>query len=255
MPSRTDRTYRPRKRESPPPAWKVYLSGFHDWPHDKKQAQGFNRWRCIENPSGRLFIGRWYRGNTKPDATRGELPQLLRAVTQTGNGRTIEWTFDTLPVIWGIARTITAANFDVVVNTGYGVYHSQSTLRIEKGAYNRRGGQPDSAASTPGVTPGLGTQIVPQAGAIIGAPDALTDRIDSVAGAIAGTPFTARAIRARGSNDFICNETHQIMLSQVRGNQRLRQTYFLHIPKPAQDTGYPALAAAMAKVIERLAQP
>ncbi len=235
--------------------WKVYVSGFHDWPHDKKQAQGFNRWLCIKNPSGRLFIGNWYRGNTKPDAGQGELPQLLRAITQTGDGRAIEWTFDTLPVIWGIARTITAANFDVVVNTGYGVYRSQTLLHIEGGAYNRRGGQPDAAGDTPGVTPGLSTTIDPQAGKIIGAPDALSDRIDSVAGAIAGTNFTARAIRARGTNDFICNETHQIMLSQVRGNQRLRQAYFLHIPKPTRDNGYQPLATAMAKIIERLIQP
>lgn len=238
-----------------PQAWKVYVSGFHDWPHDKKQAQGFNRWRCIENPSGRLFIGRWYRGRTKPDASRGELPTRLRAVTRTGDGRTIEWTFDTLPVIWGIGRSIRAANYDVVVNTGYGVYDSRSRLHIEKGAYNRRAGQPDAAGNVPGISPNLSENIRQGEGRLIGATDTITDRIDAVTGTIDGTGFTVRGVRARGSNDYICNETHEIMLGQVRGDQRLRRTYFIHIPRPRREAGYSALATAMAKLIEALIQP
>ena len=238
--------------------WKVYVSGFHDWPATKKEAVGFNQWRCQQNPSGYLFLGRWYGGTTKPDATRGLLPRALRRIRNTADGRPIDWTFDTLPVRWGIARSITAADYDVVVNLGYGVYRSQTRILLERGAFNGRSGQPGAGGLVPGEAGGPATKIdATNAADIFAGPTAISDRVNATAGDIlvGTTTYTARATAARGTNDYICNETHYIMLSQANPTRRLRQAYFVHIPKPTRVAGYRPLTQALNSIIERLIQP
>ena len=249
------------------PFWKVYVSGFLDWPVDMSEAVGFNEWRCKRNPSGYLFIGGFYDPEievpTKQDPTQGSLPRKLRSITETRDGRAIKWTFDLLPVCWGVAHGIVATDYDVVVNLGVGVYPSrfgpgfETILLLEEGARNRRSGGTDVDGISIGDEVAPAAKIDANAGSTLTAPAQIRRRIRSAAGNITAgtTAFTVLADPARDTNVFVCNETHYIMLSQADPSRRLRQAYFIHIPKPSNMHGGRPLAFALKALIEDLIQP
>jgi len=247
-----------RRQASAKKVWKVYVSGFHDWPATKDEAIGFNWWRCMRNPSGYLFIGEWYKGRSKPDPTRGLLPKRLKTITTTNDGCTIEWTFDTLPVEWNTITTVGLTQYDVVVNLGYGVYHSASKVRLENGAWNGRAEQADAAAKVPGKRRGPPKVIDPTAGKRLAAPKGTRDTIKATAGdfRVGTQTYTAEVANARQTNGYVCNETHYLALQKVKATPgRPHRAVFIHIPKPAKDRGYPPLAALLARIIEKLIQP
>ena len=232
--------------------FKVYVSGFHDWPDNLQDARGFNRWRCATNPSGRLFIGEWFEGAVKPDATRGELPQALREMRQTSTGRPIEWHFATLPVVWGVGASIAAQNFDVVVNIGLGGCDDLTTINLEKGAFNGRISGTDAAAIVPGVSAGTGSVINEGAPEFLPEPEAQAVKLDRLKGPIGATGYTARPVEARRDNAFVCNETHDIVLRRLGTGARPIEAYFIHIPKPPADDGYHDLSTALMHIIRNL---
>ncbi len=234
--------------------WSVCVSGFLDWPSTPEKARGFDPWQCAGNPSGRLLIGRWHGGGAMPEKLTGELPQRLERIRQTADGRSIEWTFLVLPVLWGVATRIDTENFDAVVSIGYGVYDSAHTIVLEKDAVNRRSRKCDAAGCTPGGTDGPPDILDESVGDVISGSANLNDRVDSIAGAIEGTGYTAVARGARAGNAFVCNETHANLLKRRRGDGRPIRVHFVHIPRPREDD-YASLAGALTTVVERLVQP
>ncbi len=241
------------KQEKEQKPWRIYVSGFLDWPAHELEAQNFDKWRCLENPSGRLMIGKWWKGGAKPDASNGPLAKKLAAIKQTADGRPIEWTFDVLPVVWGIGREIPARSFDVVINLGLGVYDNSRTVFLEQGAFNGRSGQVDAVGKVPGKKGGLATVISKKTGKKLTEPKKAADRIKASSGKSGA--YTIEVKRARKKNNFICNETHFLMLKQVKPKKRLRRAFFIHIAKPKRVVDYSGLADALAKTIEKLAQP
>ena len=199
------------------------------------------------------MIGRWWNGGSKPDATRGPLARQLESIRQTADGRPVDWTFEVLPVLWGIGRAIPAQDFDVVINIGLGVYDCDSTIYLEHGAHNGRSGSVDAAGPPNALAP----QIEAGAANTLTAPRRVASKLRAVAGdfAINGDVYTAEMKRARRSNNYVCNETHYLMLRQLSARQRLCRAYFIHIPKPPDISGYAPLALLLKTNIEQLIQP
>jgi hypothetical protein len=230
----------------------VYVSGFHDWPDNLQDAYGFDRWRCVTNPSGRLFVGEWFEGVVKPDASRGELPRALREMRETSTGRPIEWHFATLPVVWGVGASIAVQNFDVVVNVGLGGCDDLKTISLEKGAFNGRIDRADAAAIVPGVSEGTGSVINEGASEFRPEPEAQAVKLDKLKGPIGATGYVACPLEARRDNAFVCNETHDFVLRRLGTGARPFEGYFIHIPKPPADDGYHDLTVALAHIIRNL---
>lgn len=250
-------TYRVRRTDtgSNTAAWRVGVTGFLDWPATREEAAGFDRWRCQSNPSGLLLTGERHPGGTPPGPRHGPLPRLLSAISRTRDRREVEWHFQLLPVLWGIANEIDADAFDAVVNLGLGVYDANDRLWLERGAFNRRARQCDAAGVVPMEDAGPGEVIDSRHGRIIDEPPGRTASLEALAGILDGTGYRLDAMEARESNAYVCNETHAIMLGRLGGGHRLARADFIHLPRPRDDDGLHSLAQAVARVIERLALP
>ncbi len=233
--------------------WKVYVSGFLDWPASELAAQGFDKWRCKENPSGRLLIGGWWPGKTKPAVGRGLLARKLSAIKKTAGGRPIKWKFDVLPVVWGAAREIKASDYDVVINIGLGGQKNGMLILLEQGAFNRRGGQADADGKVAGRQGGPAVKIDKKVGKKLTPAKPVSDLAKAGAGTVGA--YTLEVKKARKTNNYVCNETHFLMLKQVRKTRRLRRAFFIHIAKPARVKDYQGLAGVLAKTISKLVEP
>ncbi len=247
------------KKKSKQKAWKVYVSGFLDWPREDNEVAGFDKWKCELNPSGRLLIGAKWPGKTEPDATKGPLAKKLKTIRKTSDGRPIEWTFKALPVVWGIGRQIPARSYDVVINLGLGVYGKgkETTIFLENGARNQRGGGADAVGRTAGRHGGPPTRIEQGAGLTLATSAGSSAKITAAAGElnVSGTRFKFVRKNARSKNHYICNETRYLMLKQVRPNKRLHQTFFIHVPEAKTNREISNLASALKPRIEQLIQP
>jgi len=243
--------------------WRVYVSAFLDWPRTKEEAVGFDPWRCLNNPSGYLLIGRWHAGGGKPDPTGGPLPRALRGIRRTRDGRPVEWTFDVLQTRWGAVETVPAREHDVVVSLGLGVYPErygeafERTVLVEVGARNLRARGPDVAGVSIGDA-GAPGGIIDPAGARVLHARARERRRTREAARTVETAYGVYSVvtdAARDENAFICNETHYRLLAQVAPEGRPRQVYFIHLPRPRNMQRGRPLARVLGRVIEGLIQP
>ena len=245
------------------PGWRVYVSGFLDWPRQADEVMGFDPWRCRSNPSGYLLVGRWYEGGVKPDPTRGPLARSLRRIQRTRDGRAIEWSFDVLPTRWGVAATIPAADHDVIVSLGLGVYPErfgdayETTILVELGARNLRAKGPDVAGVSIGGAEAPSEVIDPRRGGVLAAPPRVGRRVQEIVGTIevGDTAYSVVAEAARDENVFVCNETHYTLLSRASFGPRPSLAYFIHLPRPRNMHRGRPLAKALTSVIEVLIQP
>jgi len=253
-------TSRARPNEWP---WRVYVSAFLDWPRTADEAVGFDPWRCVENPSGYLLIGRWHTGGVKPDPTGGALPRALRRIRRTSDGRPVAWTFDVLPTRWGAAEAVPAREHDVIVSLGLGVYPErygeahERTVLVEVGARNLRARGPDVAGVSIGDVGAPDPVIDSEGGRVLHARDRARRRVEAPAGTVE-TPdgiYSVVTEEARDDNAFICNETHYTLLRQVTPEGRPRQVYFIHLPRPRNMRRGRPLARVLTRVIEELIQP
>jgi hypothetical protein len=238
------------------------VSAFLDWPRTNREVVGFDPWRCLANPSGYLLIGRWHQGRVKPDPTRGPLPRTLRRIRRTGDGRPVEWTFDVLPTRWGAGETIPAADHDVIVSLGLGVYPErygeahERTVLVEVGARNLRARGPDVDGVSIGDDGAPDTIIDRQGRRVLHARARERCRAEAAAGMVE-TPdgvYSVVTEAARDDNAFICNETHYTLLRRVTPGARPRQVYFIHLPRPRNMQKGRPLARVVARVIEGLIQ-
>lgn len=225
------------------PPLRVLVTGFNDW---KELGDPPNVWRCRDNPSCRLLVGE--PRTDAPLSFDGPLPAALRRAAGEG---AIEWTFETLPVTWEVARDLPGyAEHDVVVHLGLGVYDRTDEIFVEAGAYNGRKG--DDAAGRPMQGP-----ILADASEVLPAPAGTTiaERVEAVDGRAFGA-FTARVKPAREGNSYLCNETHTWALEAVKSAQAqggsLRGAYFVHIPY-APEGDHLVLADGVAGVVVALA--
>jgi hypothetical protein len=243
--------------------WRVYVSAFLDWPRTPEEAPGFDAWRCMDNSSGYLLIGRWHPGRVKPDPTRGSLPRTLRRIRRTRDGRPIHWTFDVLPTRWGAAEAIPSQAHDVIVSLGLGVYRErygeahERTVIVELGARNLRARGPDVAGVSIGDDGAPGTVIDPKGKCVLH-PRAHTRRRARDAAATVETTYGSFSViteAARDENAFICNETHYRLIEQAASGERPRHAYFIHLPRPRNMRRGRPLARVLRRVIEGLIQP
>jgi hypothetical protein len=243
--------------------WRVYVSGFLDWPRQADEVADFDPWRCANNPSGYLLVGRWHEGGAKPDPTRGPLPRALRGIRRTRDGRAIEWSFDVLPTRWGIAEKIPAHDHDVIVSLGLGVYPErfgdayERTILVELGARNLRARGPDVAGVSIGEAGAPSGLIDPGRGRVLTPPARVARRAREAVSTVTvgGAAYSVIAEAARDENAFVCNETHYTLLSHVGSGPRPRQAYFIHLPRPRNMQRGRPLTKALTSVIEGLVQP
>ena len=229
---------------------RVLITGFHDW----RELDG-NIWRCRDNPSCRLILGECCA--SPPISRNGPLPQALRASVDA------DFTFVTLPVLWGASAGLDLLSYDVVIHMGLGVYDRHDTILVENDAYNLRQGQDALAHSPPGHTIEMGApQVLVQGSAMQGRYRELA------ANASAALPgdFVLSLAPARVSNSYICNETHwralkareraeveAPSLSPSSSGAVLGASYFVHLPYARDDEkDHRQLAAAVAEVIRRI---
>ena len=223
-------------------ALRVLVTGFNDW---KGLGEPPNVWRCRDNPSCRLLVGD--ETPDKPSAHQGPLARRLLAHRRE-DGRSIAWSFATMPVTWGVADSLEDyTDYDIVVHLGLGVYDTFDELMLEDGAYNLRKGE-DAAGRDSHQTIGgdAGSRVL----------DATEE--SGIAGRVRGLneqhfgDYTLVVARAREDNAYLCNETHYRALERVnasvRDRARLQSAYFLHIPY-AKDDDYERLADGVAAVV------
>jgi len=212
---------------------RVLVTGFNDW---RELGEPPNLWRCRDNPSCRLLLGDVHEA--RPDEYGGPLVARLQAAAAE-----VDWRFATMPVTWGAFADV-PTDVDVIVNIGLGVYDRFDALQLEAGAYNLRRGADAAGVEQPGPIGG-------EADPVLEAPIPIVGRLASLAGrTVAG--YTVVVADAREDNSYLCNETHYHALSALaRGDGRLREVYFLHIPH-AEDGDYAGLADGVSGVILRL---
>jgi hypothetical protein len=227
----------------PKPRKRVLVTGFHDW----HELEG-NLWRCRDNPSCRLILGP--PTNSPPLAREGALVTALATVDA-------DFTYQTLPVIWGTTASLDVLSYDVVIHLGLGVYDNKESILVEQGAYNLRRGNDALGHEPLALTIETGAPEVQQS----------SGEMRERYAALAEEPrlpggFVLRDAPARRANSFICNESHWRALSAQReaaggienkngGNTRLRAAYFLHLPYAKADD-HKELASAVAAVICRI---
>ena len=230
--------------EAPEPlaAKRVLVTGFNDW---KELGDPPDIWRCRDNPSCRLLLGAPRSGQPDP-VEGGALLGRLRAIEADDAGRPIEWSFETLPVTWGVSEGLAIRDYDLVVHLGLGVYDRFDRILVEDGAYNRRAGA-DAA--------GEGRDEAIEAGAERrAAPPEVRARGAALEGAHFGD-YEVQVAEARESNDYLCNETHYRALQELEAataeGRALARVHFVHIPY-ARDEDYEALAEGVAGVVGAL---
>jgi len=215
---------------------RVLITGFHDW----RELDG-NIWRCRDNPSCRLLLGS--QCPSPPIVRDGPLPRALRASVPA------DFSFVTLPVIWGTAAGLDLGSFDVVIHLGLGVYDRHDTILLENDAYNIRRGPDALAQAPPGHTLECGSaQVQPASSGM----SARYSALQASASAPLAGDFVLALAPARSENSYICNETHwRALKAQHAQTGRLSSAYFVHLPY-SKDDDHQALAAAVADVIRRI---
>lgn len=211
---------------------RVLVTGFNDW---RELGEPPNVWRCRDNPSCRLLLGDAHE--QPPALFQGPLVDRLLAAAPE-----IEWRFTTMPVSWGAFAEV-PTDVDVIINIGLGVYDRFDALQLEAGAYNlRRGADATGVEQSGPIGSGADRVLEPPSSSPISA------RLASLAGqTFAG--YTVLVATAREDNSYLCNETHYHALSTLaRGEGRLREVYFLHIPY-AEDGDYQALADGVSGLV------
>ena len=222
---------------------RVLVTGFNDW---KELGEPPNVWRCRDNPSCRLLVGA--PRQEPPTGFEGPLVGALQHATDTD---AIAWSFSTLPVTWGATSEHTAyGDYDVVVHLGLGVYDRHDEVFVEAGAYNLRQGTDAAGRAVDG-------PIVEGAATVFEAPESVAAAVEAVDGRRFGT-IRARAMQARASNAYLCNETHTLALQALEHSQAsggsLEAAYFVHIPQPEGEDWAP-LAEGVAGVVLALVDP
>ncbi len=235
--------------------WRVGVTGFLDWPETREEAAGFDHWRCVTNPSGLLFTGDSHPGIVPPEPGRGPLPRLLSSISRTSDHRDVEWHFQLLPVLWGIANQIDTEAIDAVVSLGLGVYDADDRLRVEQGAFNRRARQCDAAGVVPTEEYGPSEVIDPRYGRIIEEPSGSRVSIAALSSELDTTGYRVEQVSARETNAFVCNETYALLLGQLGGGGRLAKAAFIHVPRTDDDPGLDRLAEAVTRIIRHVALP
>ncbi|MCR9165690.1 MAG: hypothetical protein ACE37F_08090 [Nannocystaceae bacterium] len=220
---------------------RVLVTGFNDW---TQLGEPPNLWRCRDNPSCRLLVG----DALEQPPTDFEGP-LVAALQRAAGERSVQWSFATMPVTWGVATERTPyAEHDVVVHIGLGVYDRDDEVFVEAGAFNLRKGT--DAAGTVVEAP-----ILPGEPEVLEAPPRVAAAVAAVDGRAFGA-MRARAMPARVENTYLCNETHTLALDAVAASEadggRLEAAYFVHIPQP-KDGDWATLAESVAGVVVALA--
>eukprot|EP01064_Diplonema_japonicum_P011508 TRINITY_DN1890_c1_g1_i1.p1 TRINITY_DN1890_c1_g1~~TRINITY_DN1890_c1_g1_i1.p1 ORF type:complete len:232 (+),score=54.13 TRINITY_DN1890_c1_g1_i1:30-725(+) len=177
--------------------FRVLVTGFTDW----HEVEG-DIFKCEKNPSGRVVIG-------------GKLDEMLRE-----KGKGVEWHFLRLPVVWGTAKVIDYAAYDVVINIGLNSGAADDIITLEDGAFNGRRGADavGHAISEPLDHHGCASLSIP----------ALSSIVRSLHNTKVA-PFSIATTAHRPSNSYICNETHWNTLSAVQQGH-IAAGYFVHIP-------------------------
>ena len=241
---------------------RVLITGFHDWRDldDEPGADLLRRrtsvafgkggaegkggagamWRCRDNPSCRLIYGEACAA--PPLIRRGPLVRALSALEERA-----DFSYVTMPVLWGTASGLDVCAYDVVIHMGLGVYDRTDLLRLESGAYNGRNGTDALARARDDerieATEGRHVQC-----------DAMASRVDAVAAACKGGVGDGFELEVAGStaeNSYICNETHWRGLKACAASGQRLAAYFLHLPYASADD-HVALAAAVAGVVREM---
>ena len=224
--------------ETTPRRPRVLITGFHDW----RELEN-NIWRCRDNPSCRLLFG---PPSASPPVERaGPLVRALKSLEA-------DFSFHSLPVIWGTAGACDPLTFDLVVHMGLGVYDTTDKILLECGAYNERRGN-DALGKPAGHTMDAG------------APQVLMDEtmranVTALDGSRLPGGHTVEMAMARPANTYICNETNWRALKAVahaKANPdcRLKHAYFVHLPyATSTDETHEQLAASVAALIRGMLQ-
>ena len=216
-------------------ALRVLVTGFNDW---RDLGDPPVIWRCRDNPSCRLLLGDLgLDASGPPSRYTGPLVERLER-----GGPEIAWTFQTLPVTWGVFEQVPTEH-DVIINIGLGIYDRFDALQLERGAYNLQRGEDALRVAREGaIDPRRGEILDPPQGSPIAA------RITSLVGTRIGG-FEILGAAARPDNSYLCNQTHWYALAALHARgEGPREVYFLHIPYAEQDD-YEALADAVAGVV------
>ena len=217
---------------------RVLVTGFHDW----RELEN-NIWRCRDNPSCRLLFG---PPSASPPVERaGPLVRALKSVDA-------DFSFQSLPVVWGTAGACDPLSFDLVVHMGLGVYDSTDKILLECGAYNARFGN-DALGQPAGQTMDAGApQILMD--------ETMRTNVTALEGSRLPGGHTVETAMARPANTYICNETNWRALKAVEHAAthpecHLKHAYFVHLPYAAsKDETHEQLAASVASLIERMLQ-
>ena len=217
---------------------RVLITGFHDW----RELEN-NIWRCRDNPSCRLLFGP--PSASPPVVREGPLVRALQSVDA-------DFSFQSLPVVWGTAGACDPLSFDLVVHMGLGVYDNHDTILLECGAYNARFGN-DALGQPAGQTMDAG------------APQVLMDEtmranVTALEGSRLPGGHTVETAMARPANSYICNETNWRALKAVahaatHPECRLKHAYFVHLPfATSNDETHEQLAASVASLVKSMVQ-
>lgn len=228
---------------------RVLITGFHDW----RDLDG-NIWRCRDNPSCRLLLGS--ECPSPPIRRDGPLPQALRFLC----AEVADFTFVTLPVLWGTSAGLDLLSYDIVIHLGLGVYDRDDLILVETDAYNMRRGADALAHAPPGQTIEMGSDQVLERSSGMHARYA---RLGAGLAEQLPGDFQLSVAKARPANSYICNETHwRALRAQLQAHEmndaaaqddrrRLQAAYFLHLPR-ARDENHCELANAVAEVVRRI---
>jgi pyrrolidone-carboxylate peptidase len=220
---------------------RILVTGFNDW----RNLQGpEDAWRSRENPSSRLLLGG--ECETPPIHKDGPLVRYLQDTSDIAREADWQFSFITLPTVWKAAWAIDHCFYDVVVNIGLGVYDNTNTILVEDGAVNLRKAIPDARGNLP-----ASVALAKGSPDILEATPSQKRAATTVDNTVVGG-FNVQVIRARSANSYICNETHWRGLEAVRLADKLKASYFIHVPHPEVEGQYGNLASAVGQIIERL---
>jgi pyrrolidone-carboxylate peptidase len=220
--------------DEPDRSLRVLVTGFNDW---EDLGEPPNVWRCRDNPSCRLLLGQV----TQSRPTSIDQGPLVRALRDARPE--VEWSFQTLPVTWGVADDVDIGDFDLVVHLGLGVYDSFDRLKLELDAYNMAKGT-DAAGEQ------RQDRIEPSGDMVLVAPVEIRDAVKALNGAVLGG-FVVEIGEARADNSYLCNETHYRSLHRAAAHAAGPRVHFVHIPR-AEDDDYRALTDGVAAMVTTL---